>query len=509
MTIAFSPNSQYLVSHSVTGGGALATDDSVTSILEIPSGQEIARLDTAFGGVSQFSFTPDSKYVATVGKKAQVWELATGQEIKRFKADDEVYAVAFSPDGQYLATGSDDKTAQVWPWNRSNLLDETYGILFSPDGKYIGRIEQDDTATIWEKANEQKILTIKDTQGMGFSKDGYFVTVQTDNTVKVFDISRQKQIFQMPHEEEIWGIQLSPNSKYLAIRESETLKVWDLKTGKKVFEQQETGLSFNLEFSPDGKYLATIKYLGYSPKSNPNSNPLERTKRIEIKIWGIPNGKEIRNIYYDFDRSFPSGGYDSIFIKFNTDGEQLLSVFTESGEAIVWTVKNGKEVNHFQHDAAIQDATFISNSNYIATTGMDNTARIWDISTGQEIFSLPHDERGVWDVESSADGKYIATAGQDYTARVWEVSTGQEIIRLQHNSPVFTADFSPDGQYLTTFSTDDITRVWLLGSQNLITEACTRLARNLSDGEWQQYFPNESYQKTCPNLPSHPILIDE
>ena len=483
VTIAFSPNSQYLVSHSVTGGGALATYDSVTRILEIPSGEEITRLDTAFGGVSQFSFTPDSKYVATVGKKAQVWELVTGQEVKRFKADDEVHAVAFSPDGQYLATGSDDKTAQVWPWSRSNLLDETYGILFSPDGKYIARIEQDNTATIWEKASEQKVLTIKDTQSMGFSKDGYFITDQTDNTVKIFDISRQKLILQMPHEEDIWYSELSPNSKYLAIRESETLKVWHLKTGKKVFEQEEIE---NLDFSPDGKYLATI----------------ENTGR-EIKIWELLNGKEIREsrkIYYDFDRFFPSE-YGSTLIKFSADGQQLLSGFTNGGEAIVWTVKNGKKVNHFRHDDAIQDATFISNSNYLATTGMDNTARIWDISTGKEIFRLPHDEREVWTVESSPDGKYIATAGQDYTARVWEVATGQEIVRLQHNSPVFTADFSPDGRYLTTFSTDDIMRVWLLGSENLITEACSRLERNLLLEEWQQYFPNESYQKTCPNLP--------
>ncbi|NET15917.1 MAG: WD40 repeat domain-containing protein [Okeania sp. SIO1H6] len=493
--VAFSPNGQYLVASSVTPGGALQTDDSVTNILEVSSGKEIARLDIEFGGVNKFSFSPDSKYVATVGQGGQVWELVSGKEVMRFKPEDMVLDIAFSPDGRYLATGSGDKTARIWEFTGSNILDETYGILFSQNGKYIARLEKDYTLSVWEKFSNQQIFTLKDIQGIRISSnDEYLATLEKDNTVKIWDITRGKEIFQMQHEDNIWDFLFSPNNQYLAIEGPKSFKIWEFNTRKKLLEQQNEGSYFNFEFSPDGNYLATINLA---------------TINKEIKIWKIPDGKEIRSIDYDYESSFDGWEYTSTFIKFSSDGEKLLSGTSESGEAVIWLVKNGKKVNHFKHNDQIKSATFIPNSNYVATTGADNTARIWNISTGAEIFRLKHDQPEVWDVKASPDGKYIATAGQDYTARVWEVTTGKEIIRLQHSSPVFTVNFSPDGKYLTTFSTDDITRVWLLKSEDLITEACTRLTRNLSLEEWQQYLPNEPYRKTCPNLPIHPSVLEK
>ena len=54
--------------------------------------------------------------------------------------------------------------------------------------------------------------------------------------------------------------------------------------------------------------------------------------------------------------------------------------------------------------------------------------------------------------------------------------------------------------------TDDEKQIWLLWSEDLITEACNRLTRNLNLEEWKQFFPNEQYRKTCTNLPIHPSV---
>ena len=86
---------------------------------------------------------------------------------------------------------------------------------------------------------------------------------------------------------------------------------------------------------------------------------------------------------------------------------------------------------------------------------------------------------------------------------------GKEIIRLQHSSVVYSINFSPDNEYLLTHSTDGNARVWIFNSEDLIKDACNRLTRNLSLEEWQQYLPNEPYEKTCPNLPIHPSVLDK
>ncbi|NIV75610.1 MAG: hypothetical protein GWN37_12445 [Gammaproteobacteria bacterium] len=91
--------------------------------------------------------------------------------------------------------------------------------------------------------------------------------------------------------------------------------------------------------------------------------------------------------------------------------------------------------------------------------------------------------------------------GWDRTARVWEATTGKEVARIKHESGVLDVAFSPGGKHLATANPDGTARIWLLWPQDLITEACARLTRNLTEQEWQQFLDNEPYRKTCPNLP--------
>ena len=62
--------------------------------------------------------------------------------------------------------------------------------------------------------------------------------------------------------------------------------------------------------------------------------------------------------------------------------------------------------------------------------------------------------------------------------------------------------FSSDGKQLITGSYDDTARVWSLDSADLIEKACSRLDRNLTKKEWQEYIGDiAEYQATCPDLP--------
>ena len=97
----------------------------------------------------------------------------------------------------------------------------------------------------------------------------------------------------------------------------------------------------------------------------------------------------------------------------------------------------------------------------LATASQDNTAKIWDVETGQGLFTLQGHAIAVWYVCYSRDGKRLATASYDKTAKVWDAETGRQLITLQgHTSGVLGVCFSPDGKRLATASLDNTAKIW-------------------------------------------------
>jgi hypothetical protein len=129
------------------------------------------------------------------------------------------------------------------------------------------------------------------------------------------------------------------------------------------------------------------------------------------------------------------------------------------------------------HESTVNTAQFSPDGQRIITASEDNTARVWDAKTGQEIAKLNGHEGWVNTAQFSPDGQRIITASEDNTARVWDAKTGQEIAKLNgHERTVNTAQFSPDGQRIITASYDNTARVWPVESLDmLLVRGCTWL----------------------------------
>lgn len=123
-----------------------------------------------------------------------------------------------------------------------------------------------------------------------------------------------------------------------------------------------------------------------------------------------------------------------------------------------------------RHEGAIHGVDFSPDGHTIATSGADETIRLWDIATGNQVQILQGHQNAVWSIRFSPDGRYLVSAGLDGTARVWDLRTGQERAVLPHDDIVWWASFSPDGRFVVTASDDGSARIWNSTSGKLLRE---------------------------------------
>jgi WD40 repeat protein len=120
----------------------------------------------------------------------------------------------------------------------------------------------------------------------------------------------------------------------------------------------------------------------------------------------------------------------------------------------------------------------------VAAAGYEKTARIWDLSTGEELAACKGHDRLIWSVAISPDGARIATTSDDRTARIWDIATGaSSVICKGHSAGIRSVAFSPDGERLATASDDHTVKVWD-ATTGLLLPNCM----NHEEGVWSVTF---------------------
>ena len=113
------------------------------------------------------------------------------------------------------------------------------------------------------------------------------------------------------------------------------------------------------------------------------------------------------------------------------------------------------------HTAEVRSVSFSSDGTRIVTASDDRTARVWDATTGAELYRLAGHAGEVRSAFFSRDGTRIVTASRDKTARVWDAASRAVLLELSgHGDDVFSAAFSPDGRLVVTASADKTARIW-------------------------------------------------
>ena len=129
------------------------------------------------------AISPDGKYIVSGSNKTiKIWDFKTGECLNTLEGHtSSINSIAISPDGKYIVSGSIDTTIKIWDFKTGECLntleghiDSVNSISISPDGKYIVSGSDDDTIKIWDFKTFEYIYTIDKSYQISIDKHGYF-----------------------------------------------------------------------------------------------------------------------------------------------------------------------------------------------------------------------------------------------------------------------------------------------------------------------------------------------
>jgi WD40 repeat protein/energy-coupling factor transporter ATP-binding protein EcfA2 len=365
----------------------------------------------------------DAQAAAVIRSVSAVLDRVQLRHILR-EHSDRLAAIAFSPDGQTVLTGSYDGTARLWELQTGKPLQVLTGhaehvvcVAWSPDGARVATGSWDGTARIWDPST------------------GDCVTVLTG------------------HDSWVSSVNWSPDGRYLATASRDnTSGIWNPADGR--LTQRLAGHTDwvrSAEWRPDGRHLLTGSY--------------DHT----AAIWDVRSGRRLGEL---------SGHVDAVpAVRWLPDGRHAITA-SEDGTLRIWEVDRAREIRSISvHSSPTYCLDIDQAGSRVVAGSEDGGVRIFDITSGAPERTLPGHGSWVSSVRWSPDGDWIASCSGDATARLTFLPGRQQsraVERCDHW--VSSIRWNPDGVRAVRASGDLTLRIWPVDGDETGTETATSMA---------------------------------
>ena len=280
-----------------------------------------------------------------------------------------VMSVAWSPDGQYLATASEDHTVKVWNAHNGELIctytgntDEVYALAWSPQSNLIASGGGDNTVQIWN--------------ALTCSPAGGYATHTEDNPVA--------------------SIAWSPNGQVIVSGNwNHEAQVWNVLNGKVLWTFSIGDVVSSLAWSPHGDQIAVGGW------------------DSSVYILNAHDGTQINKVRFDLPVNAVAWSPDGKYLAIGDDDSTVKILNARSGQPIY---------TYTGHKERVVAVAWSPNGQEIASGSDDKTVQVWNAFTGKVLMTYTGHTNTISSLAWSPDGKEIVSGSFDFTAKVWKVT---------------------------------------------------------------------------------------
>ena len=381
-------------------GDILTTVDenSETVVWDALSTKRIHQLVGPNMPVNYVAFSSDGNRLASGHKDGSIhiWDPKTGKRIRVLKGEmTAVNKIAFSPDDNIIAGGCDDGTIHLWFVDTGEFFKVLRGhtrkitaLAFSPDLRTLASGSLDGNLHIWDITSGKTRHTYREHLG----------------NFRRFDVTRNGKTI-------------------LAHSKGGVVSIWDTETGKtrKVHSDKELKGLLDCAIHPNGHTFAI------------------RTPNNTVSIWDTETGEKV-NVYEGHTTPVNHVVYSS-------DGKFIVSA-SRDGRIHIWNADT-TELNRIidTNLETINSLIYSSDGKTIALLSNDMDARLWNVETGELKYILRHEtrvKRRIASISMSTDSKMLVTAAGSHVY-LWDLKTGELIKILELINPYISSmTFTPN-----------------------------------------------------------------